>query len=170
MQVDPLDEFSEIEVKSYRVLRLDENNEYSVQVYSDETGQLIAGEIVYPTNAKGQKWIEIPFIPIGAQSNDFKIDDIPLESLADINLAHYRNSAEYENAVFICGQVQPVMTELDEDWRDFLVKNGIKLGSMNPLLLPKGAKFEYISANIEMLAKEAWMLNLNTCRLWVRRY
>lgn len=155
MQVDPLDEFAEIEVKSYRVLRLDENNEYSVQVYSDETGQLIAGELVYPTNAKGQKWTEIPFIPIGSQTNDFKIDDIPLESLADINLAHYRNSAEYENAVFICGQVQPVMTELDEDWRDFLVKNGIKLGSMNPLLLPKGAKFEYISASIEMLAKEA---------------
>lgn len=155
MQVDPVDEFAEIEVKSYRVLRLDDNNEYSIQVYSDETGQLIAGEIVYPTNAKGQKWTEIPFIPIGAQTNDFKIDDIPLESLADINLAHYRNSAEYENAVFICGQVQPVMTELDEDWRNFLVENGIKLGSMNPLLLPKGAKFEYISASIEMLAKEA---------------
>lgn len=155
MQVDPLDEFGEVEVKSYRVLRLDENNEYSVQVYSDETGQLIGGDVVYPTNAKGQRWTEIPFITLGSQTNDLTIDDIPLESLADINLAHYRNSAEYENAVFICGQVQPVMTELTEDWRNFLVENGIKLGSMNPLMLPAGAKFEYVSANIEMLAKEA---------------
>ena len=155
MQDDPQDEFQETEVKTYRVLRLDENNKYCVQVYTDRTGNLEAGEIFYPRNAKGQLWDFIPFMPLGSQSNDFHIDEIPLEPLAEMNISHYRNSAEYENSVFICGQVQPVLTELDEQWRDWLKENGIKLGSLNPLMLPAGAKFEYVSAKVEMLADNA---------------
>lgn len=157
MQKDPQDEFMEIEVTTYRVLRLDDENRYSVQTYTDatQTGTLVASDIVYPLNAKGKTWDYIPFIPIGSQTNDFHIDEIPLEGLAEINLAHYRNSAEYENSVHICGQVQPTIGELSEDWRDSLVKQGIKLGSNTPLLLPVGSKFEYVSAKIEMLAQEA---------------
>jgi hypothetical protein len=37
-----------------------------------------------------------------------------------MNIAHYHNSAEYENSVFLCGQIQPVMTGLDTEWRDWL--------------------------------------------------
>jgi hypothetical protein len=153
--IDPQDEFVEKEVKNYRVLRLDDNNEYCQQMYIDIDGAITPQEIVYPLNASGSKWKEIPFIPIGAQSNDFNVDDIPLESLATINLAHYINSASYEKSVYICGEVQPVMTELSEDWRDWLADNGMLLGSDKPLLLPLGAKFDYVSANIEMVAKDA---------------
>lgn len=154
-QVDPNDEFNEIDVTIYRVLKLDDNNEYCFQVYSDATGQLLGSDLVYPTKYNGRKWNYIPFIPLGSQSNDFHIDEIPLEGLAEINLAHYRNSAEYENSVYICGQVQPTLTELSEDWRDFLFGNGMKLSSFEPLLLPTGAKFEFVSASMEMLAKDA---------------
>ena len=40
----------------------------------------------------------------------------------------------------ICGEVQPVLTELSEEWRDKLIEQGIKLGSFDPLLLPAGGK------------------------------
>lgn len=153
--VDPHDEFTEKDVINYRVLRLDDDNFYCQQVYQDLYGGLTPQEVVYPLNAKGQRWTEIPFVPLGSQSNDFNMDLIPLESIATINLAHYINSAEYENSVYICGQVQPVINELDEEWRDWLAKNGLKLGSANPLFLPKGSSFDYKSASIDMVAKEA---------------
>lgn len=62
---DPEDEFSKKEINTYRVLRLDDNNEYYVQVYSDKSGELQGGDINYPTNSLGQRWNEIPFIPLG---------------------------------------------------------------------------------------------------------
>lgn len=155
MIVDPHDEFTEKEVTNYRVLKLDDDNLYCQQLYQDIDGALTPQEVFYPLNAKGQKWTEIPFMPLGSQSNDFNMDSIPLESLATINLAHYINSAEYENSVYICGQVQPVINELDDDWRDWLAKNGTKLGSANLLTLPKGSSFAYVSASIDMVAKEA---------------
>lgn len=152
---DEDDEFSQKEVNTYRVLRLDANNQYYVQIYSDESGNLAGGEAHYPKNASGQGWNEIPFIPLGSLANDWKIDPIPLEPIVTMNLAHYQNSASYEEMVFICGQAQPVINELDTDWRDWLQKNGVRLGSKNPLMLPKGSSFEYKQVVESTLAKQA---------------
>ncbi|WP_288501493.1 DUF4055 domain-containing protein [uncultured Acinetobacter sp.] len=152
---DPEDEFSKKEINIYRVLRLDENNEYNVQVYTDKSGELQGGDIFYPTNSLGQRWNEIPFIPLGSLANDWNIDPIPLEPIVTMNLAHYQNSASYEEMVFICGQAQPVINELDEGWRDWLQKNGVRLGSKNPLMLPKGSSFDYKQVTESTLAKQA---------------
>lgn len=152
---DPEDEFKDITVKNYRVLRLDDNNEYSVQVYEEINGAITPQDIIYP-NMNGKRSNEIPFIAIGSQSNDLDIDEIPLESLAEINLAHYRNSASYEQSVYICGEVQPVLSELPLDFIELIKEEGgIKLGSYTPLTLPQGANFDYVSADIEMVAKDA---------------
>lgn len=152
---DADDEFSQTQFNTYRVLRLDASNNYNVQVYSDETGTLTGGAIYYPKNAKGQGWTEIPFIPLGSLANDWKIDPIPLEPIVTMNLAHYQNSASYEEMVFICGQAQPVINELDEGWRDWLQKSGVKLGSKTPLMLPKGSSFDYKQVTESTLAKQA---------------
>ncbi|PTM36965.1 hypothetical protein DA103_06750 [Enterobacter cloacae] len=71
------------------------------------------------------------------------------------NHGHYRNSADYEDSVWFCGQVQPYMTGLDTNWRDHLEKKGVKIGSRSPLLLPKEGSFGYAQAQPNMLAKEA---------------
>jgi hypothetical protein len=73
----------------------------------------------------------------------------------EINHGHYRNSADYEDSVWFCGQVQPYMTGLDTNWRDHLEKKGVKIGSRSPLLLPKEGSFGYAQAQPNMLAKEA---------------
>jgi len=153
-ETDPLDEFKEQVVTNYRVLRLDENNEYSIQVYSDRTGELLAGDLIYPT-INGKRLNEILFFPVGAQVNDFSIDEIPLEPVAEINLAHYRNSAEYEQSVFFTNQVQPVFSELDDDDAERLESDGVMLGSATPLVLRGTGKFNYVTAPVDTLAKEA---------------
>lgn len=160
-QQDPLDEFSEIQVQNYRVLRLDDNNQYCVQVYSDASGNLVGGDVVYPLNAKNQKWTEIPFIPVGSQSNDFLQDEIPIEPVVEINLAHYRNSAEYEQSLFYTSQNQPVITNLDEDWRNWLEEKGIKLGSASPMMLPEGSDYKIIQAQETNSAKQGMDDKLN---------
>ena len=70
------------------------------------------------------------------------------------NHGHYRNSADYEDSVWFCGQVQPYMTGLDTNWRDHLEKKGVKIGSRSPLLLPKEGSFGYAQVQPNMLAKE----------------
>lgn len=110
----------------------------------------------YHPKPKGKDyWDEIPFTFVGAQNNDPTIDDSPLAALVEINHGHYRNSADYEDSVWFCGQVQPYMTGLDTNWRDHLEKKGVKIGSRSPLLLPREGSFGYAQAQPNMLAKEA---------------
>ncbi|EKY3200679.1 DUF4055 domain-containing protein [Cronobacter turicensis] len=109
----------------------------------------------YPRPKGEQYWDEIPFTFVGAQNNDETIDESPLAALAEINLGHYRNSADYEDSVFFCGQIQPWISGLDTLWRDNLEKQKVKVGSRSPLLLPKEGSFGYAQAQPNMLAKEA---------------
>lgn len=150
LKVDPADEFSEEEIDQYRVLRLDEQG-YSVQLYQEDQPTT---EKMYPKQATGKTFDKIPFQVIGSQHNTFNVNEIPLEPLANINLAHYRNSAEYENSIFHVGQVQPYMTNLSEEWRDHLEKTGVKIGSGYVMLLPEGGTFGFAQAEPNMIAKE----------------
>ncbi|MCP6133308.1 DUF4055 domain-containing protein, partial [Klebsiella pneumoniae] len=110
----------------------------------------------YHPKPKGEDfWDEIPFTFVGAQNNDPSIDESPLAALVEINLGHYRNSADYEDSVFFCGQVQPVISGLDTAWRDWLQDKGIRVGSRSPFLLPKEGSFTYAQAQPNTLAKEA---------------
>lgn len=107
-----------------------------------------------PVKQFGGYWDEIPFTFVGAQNNDPTIDNSPLLSLAEINLGHYRNSADYEDSVFFCGQIQPWISGLDTEWRDWLQKYGVALGSRSPLLLPKDGAAGFFQAQPNSLAKE----------------
>ncbi len=121
---------------------------------SNLTGAYVVAEEYFPGSQFGGVWDEIPFTFVGAQNNDPTIDDSPLFSLAEINLGHYRNSADYEDSLFFCGQVQPYLSGLDAEWRDHLEKSGVKLGSRSPLMLPANGNFAYAQAQPNMLAKE----------------
>ena len=58
----------------------------------------------------------IPFSFVGADNNDATVDESPLYPLAQLNVAHYRNSADYEQSLFIVGQATPVFTGLTDEW------------------------------------------------------
>lgn len=98
----------------------------------------------------------IPFIFVGAQNNDTSIDEAPLYDLAYINRAHYRNSADYEDSVFLVGQAQPWISGLTEEWRDHLEKGGqTYTGSRAAMLLPEGGAYGFAQALPNSMVKEA---------------
>ena len=98
----------------------------------------------------------IPFVFIGAQNNDTAIDEAPLYDIAYLNRAHFRNSADYEDSVFLVGQPQPWISGLDEAWRDHLEKSGkTYTGSRAAMLLPVNGAYGFAQAGPNPLAKEA---------------
>lgn len=152
---DAEDGFGIEEIDQYRVLRLFQGA-YMVEVWrKDKDGDWDIFDIYQPLDGSGNSWKEIPFTFVGAENNDSAIDKAPLLDLANLNIAHYRNSADYEDSAFFVGQVQPFITELDDEWRDWLQKQGIVIGSRNPILLPKGSTFGYAQAEPNMISFEA---------------
>jgi hypothetical protein len=125
----------------YRVLRLDENGEHYVETYQGNEM-----ETYYPKDATGKTMTEIPFQFIGAESNDIAPGRPPLYDLAALNIAHYRNSADYEEACFICGQPTPVLVGLDENWVKTILKGEVTLGSRSAIPLPVGANATLLQA------------------------
>ena len=117
-------------------------------------GPLAVTEAFKPEGVTG-RLKEIPFTFVGAQNNDPSIDESPLYDIAMINLGHYRNSADYEDSVFWCGQAQPWISGLDEQWRDWMEKNGVYVGSRAPMMLPAGGQFGYAQPLPNTLVKEA---------------
>ncbi|HHR5858502.1 TPA: DUF4055 domain-containing protein [Providencia alcalifaciens] len=154
--VEEEDGFGFKDTTQYRVLAI-EDGKFICRVYRKPAGSnvyQIHSEYI-PERAGSGAWDEIPFTFIGAQNNDHTIDEAPLLGLAKINLGHYRNSADYEDSVFFCGQVQPYIGGLSEQWRDWLQEKGVMVGSRSPILLPDKGSYGYVQAQPNMLAKEA---------------
>jgi len=121
------DEFDHKPETQHRVLRL-EDGVYTQQVWRDRQP---VGEKVMPRQADGSVWPIIPFQFVGAKNNDEVPDKPLLLDIADLNIAHYRNSADLEEGSFLCGQpmLHVDIGEMPADqWRE-LNPNGIAIGS-----------------------------------------
>jgi hypothetical protein len=120
------DEFKHDAAVQHRVLRLRDDG-YTQQIYRDDMPYT---DEYYPKMWDGSNWLEIPFIFAGAKNNDSTVDDVPLSDIADVNLAHYRNSADYEESCFLTGQPTLFLTHsLSKEMWDEYNPEGIKLGS-----------------------------------------
>lgn len=148
------DGFEVEHVDQYRVLRM-ADGVYTVEVHREMEGGLQKVSEYVPRRGNGQTWDMIPFAFVGSRNNDPVVDPSPLLDLATLNIAHYRNSADYEDSAFFCGQPQPWIAGLDDHWRDWLTENGIYIGSRAPLLLPEGGEFGLAQAQPNTLVKEA---------------
>ncbi|WP_218689099.1 DUF4055 domain-containing protein [Psychrobacter sp. BF1] len=158
---DPEDIFSSKKIEQWRYLGLDEKG-YFVEVWrkNDDTtikdvSFVLHAPRIYPTRSKQDKWNRIPFVIGGSDSNDWCEQNIPLESLAKMNLAHYRNSADYEGSVFTCGQVQAWMSGVSEQRMKSLEAQGIRIGAGSMIMLEENGKFGFAQAEPNSLAGEA---------------
>lgn len=154
------DGFKEQTGVQYRVLKLDANDVYQVEIWRGATYDstdyvLIAEESGTPTNSQGQNWNEIPFSFIGSENNDPDPDHPPMLDLCNLNIAHYRNSADYEEAVFIVGQPTPVIAGLDAKWYKDVMKERVGFGSRGGIVLPVGGSAELLQINETTMAFEA---------------
>jgi hypothetical protein len=147
------DGYVEVLGKQWRVLSL-VNGVYYVQLFRD-TAPNWPVESSIPVNAEGKTFDQIPFTFVGSDDNDPDIDDPPLYDLAVINVAHYRNSADYEESVFITGQPTPWFSGLTENWVKNVLKNSVQLGSRAAIPLPTGATAGLLQVQANSLPHEA---------------
>ncbi len=165
------DEFTTDNQLQYRVLRLREEG-YTQQLYKEGITKVankiefvVSEEVLILANGK-----PLPFIPIfvaGAQSNDIAVDEIPLADIANVNISHYRNSADSEDSAFLCGQPMlhiDIGETNDSQWAE-MNPNGVTIGSKTAIQTVKG-KVEMVQADERnifttmMEAKEKQMVAL----------
>ena len=153
------DGFEETMEDYHRVLLL-KNGVYVQNIY-DESGSLVSwatGGIddngddefisdIIPLKSNGETWSEIPFQFVGSTNNDTAIDKAPLYDIADINIAHYRNSADFEESAFMVGQPTPAIAGLTQSWVNENYPNGVKFGSRTALLLPESGSAVLLQAS-----------------------
>jgi hypothetical protein len=137
------------------VLRLDSSGRYVVEVwrsYDDNWGPV---EAYSPVDGSGAPLTEIPFVFVGSTNNDAFVDQAPLYDLAVLNIAHYRNSADYEESCFIVGQPTPYIAGVTEQWIKTAFPKGVQLGSRSAICLPETGSAGLIQAQPNTMTKEA---------------
>lgn len=163
------DGFAETTGTQYRVLRLDKAGNYTVELHRDiDQKGMGVFDTFTPLDGKGLPFKEIPFEFVGAADNDPNIDPAPLLDIAELNKAHYRNSADYEESVFLVGQPTPVFAGLTKQWVDDVFtrdvddghgtvrkKTVVRLGSRAAVPLPAGGSAELLQAQPNSMAFEA---------------
>lgn len=150
------DGFGVTEQPMIRVLRLDPDGMVEEIYRKDrDTGAYMLSEAHAPTDSTGARWQEIPFTFVGSQNNDTTPDDPPMLGIVDVNIGHYRNSADYEDSVWFAGQAQPYMTGLDQAYVDFMRDNQMYVGSRNLIGVPSGETFGFAQVEPNTMVKEA---------------
>lgn len=145
----------------WKVLRL-EDGVYTVKEWVqeyDDRGQATDQYRLYrqytPQDASGKTLDFIPFTFVGAINNDTNLDHPPMGPIAELNIAHYRNSADYEESCFVVGQPTPVISGVDEAWYNNILMGRVNLGSRGGVPLPVGATMELLQADPNIMPMEA---------------
>lgn len=155
------DGFSIIPEERYKVLRFDPvAQKHTVEIWRQASTSSAFAQIdtFQPLGGNGRPLTEIPFRFLGSESNDEIPDKPPLYDLASLNLAHYRNSADYEDSVYLVGQPTLVLSGLTKNWVDVVMKGSIVLGSRKPITLPANADAKLIEAKENTLAGAAMII------------
>lgn len=150
----------------FRVLKLNDAGNYVQEIWKDPQaskwdgvtvprGNFELSETITPTDAQGNPIKKIPFMFIGSQNNDVNPDNPNFYDMASLNLAHYRNSADYEEACYVVGQPTVVASGLTEEWVNKVLKGKLTFGSRGGIPLPTGAKAELLQAEERTMLKEA---------------
>ena len=145
----PIDEFESEIKEQYLVLKIDENGYYVQETWRDDA----LYDSVEPRQSSGQRWPFIPFTFVGTVNNDNRIDPSLLFSISDINIGHYRNSADLEENCFIHSQLTLGITS-DLDNEQFLKANpqGVQVGSRAGHFLGSSGGFHSVQATENALA------------------
>jgi hypothetical protein len=147
---EAIDEFEDKESDQYRVLDLEPGtNYYRVRMFQRTDGKDVQiGGAVYPL-MDGKPLDFIPLYTIDVDGQTCDIDEPPLIDLFDLNLSHYRTSADYENGCHFTGLPTPYITGwTPEPGMDGDKPAEIGIGSDYFILQPsKDAKLGYLEFN-----------------------
>lgn len=122
----------------YRVLEIDESGNYKQTLYNDKLEPVLEAE---PKSKKG-RFSEIPF---DFMSVDTEPSEPLLSDLINVNLSHYRKSADYENGLHWTGVPTPYErgwqpeTKYDDKGNE-IPSTPMKLGGTQFLYFPAGTE------------------------------
>ena len=136
----------------YRVLIL-VNGVYEQRYYDDGGVMLWAST---PKDPKGQTFAEIPWSWLGSEDNDDSFDIPPLLDIANANIGHYMNSADYEDTSFLSGQ-PTLHIDIGDTSPDLWASenpNGVLVGSRRGLIT-KGGKVEVVQPSPNIIPNDA---------------
>jgi hypothetical protein len=126
-----VDEFESKCEPQWRVLDLVEGA-YRQRVFrKDKRGEFILVDEIYP-QINGRPLNKIPFEFFGVRDNSPCVDKPPLLDLVDVNLSHYRTTADYEHGLHFTGLPTPVVTGYYSDDKSA----SLRIGSGTAWLLP----------------------------------
>ena len=126
---------------NYRVCKIDESG-YYVQILYDDKNNVI--DMAEPKGKNG-RFKDIPFYFLATSDNP---QESILEDLINVNLSHYRKSADYENGLHWTGVPTPWTQGADVDTTIIngieVARNPLKLGGSIVQNLPSGASMHYL--------------------------
>lgn len=132
----------------YRELRL-EDGAYVQRLWRE--GSVVAE--YEPRKSDGSRWDMIPFTFVGTVNNDACIDPSLLYSLSELNIGHYRNSADLEENCFIHGQLTlGVVSDMDAKEFESANPSGVQVGARRGHFLGAGGNFVSVQAQPNQLA------------------
>lgn len=160
------DEFDEDLVDRYRVLRLNDLNQYTQQLYDDEEEPISEEKVI--TDGAGKAFDHIPFHFIGANDNLPDVDDPVLLDIARINIGHFRNSADFESnlSVYSGATLHVDLGEMSYEQFKDANQNGITVGENAAVVTKGGGSAQLVqlepaqAVSEEMEKKEQRMLQI----------
>jgi len=150
--IDPQDEFETSYQTCYRVLRLQEGV-YTQQIYYVDGRTTTAGEITIPT-IQGRTLEYIPFVVINTTSLGCDYEDSPLLDLVNMNINHYKFSADIGHSLHFTALPTPYATGVDNYGGESKEATPLRIGSTNMLMLPQGSTvgmLEFSGAGVNSL-------------------
>lgn len=135
-----------------RVLRLVDGG-YTQQIYREGDKQ----EPEIPVKgADGRQLDFIPFVFVGSVDNTPDVDRIPLEAIGDVNITHYRHSADLNDSSHQVSACQPWIA--DDDYRnranDPKTKGVVELGSETMIIMGSNGSMGFAQPDPNTLAND----------------
>ena len=159
------DEFESKCEPQWRVLDLGDGGIYRQRVFrKDKRGEFILVDEIYP-QINGKALNKIPFEFFGVRDNSPCVDKPPLLDLVDVNLSHYRTTADYEHGLHFTGLPTPVVTGYYSDDKSASLRIGSGTAWLLPDVQSKAFYLEFTGQGLGELrealrSKEAMMATL----------
>lgn len=137
----------------YRYIALRLTDGVYTQQHYDDSGEPTGDVIV--VRKKGGKTLDyIPFYFAGAENNKPDVDDAPISGIVDLNLNHYRNSADKENLTHLYSLPTPWVNvgNLQQGAFDEMNEDGFVMG--RGLILGEGGSFGLAQVNANSATSE----------------
>ena len=138
--VDKDNKYKQVQKDQYREFNMQDGN-VTVNIWRNKNEDLTSEfgnaekpeyEIVetYTLTNRAKPLGFIPCVPVVSDGSPFEVPQPPLLDLVDVNLAHYRNSADYEHGMHWTALPTPVLTGLNGK------DSKISIGSGSAIILP----------------------------------